>query len=359
MDFRIPTKSHHHIMGSIVLFVASLFFPAFYVHTPDSPWQSYLLLLTGWLGVMDAHFSWFANPFYLLAIIFSALKRKVSMYFEAIALLLALSFLLHRTVMVDEGGHSGDVVRYGLGYYLWVLAMAVLFIEDLSACLSLRNESYRTRTRIFGVIVVGLVSLLFCSSHILEEHKQSAIARNRTKVFQEKCRFAGETIYNMPGKVTGVYFRWMSDDGHYPMYDKIVNGVYGSYGGGTIQNDMVNRGFLRFSEIDNKNRAESAKPYRRFIKGDLKGEEVNRLESEYTVQISPGLASDTPKELDIHGLEVKIIDNSSQEVLAKTTYFVIWKDRRFCGSAPAGKFSDQDFIVRVLNLEAARQGNSR
>lgn len=46
----------------------------------------------------------------------SALGTKTAL----LAILFILSFLLYRTVLMNEAGHFGSITGYGLGYWLWL-----------------------------------------------------------------------------------------------------------------------------------------------------------------------------------------------------------------------------------------------
>lgn len=111
--------------GSLVLYALALTGPGFYFGSSREPWEAHLLLLVGWLGPVDGHFSWIANPAYLIAHLMYR-TREWSFRASAVALLLALSFLLHPTIAVSEAPTYANIVGYGWGYILWVLSIATL-----------------------------------------------------------------------------------------------------------------------------------------------------------------------------------------------------------------------------------------
>lgn len=350
-------KPPYHVIISISFFLASLCCTAFYEGGLRGIW----LLLFGWLGFIDCHFSWYANPLYLYAIFFRFSKKLISLRIELIALLLSLSFLLYSKILYwgDESGRELDIVRYGWGYYLWILSFATLFIGDLAA--------YKLEKQVFhSILAKGLTLLAVCAAVFIfsyqcfiGENSPFQIQRERARVFKDKCKLAGEKIYRKPIQVTGIYFPQNYGG---VVYDQINNGAYGFNMHGIIGAPMVIKGFLQFYETDNEKRGDRSmgeRPYLLFTKEDpLKGIEVDKLASQYTVIIR-NMTSDIRKELDIDGAEVKIIENSSQEVLAKTTYFTSRDESKFCGCSQAGRFSTDDFVVRVLELSSSKKtGNN-
>jgi hypothetical protein len=133
-------------LASAVLFVASLFGNAYCIDEAGNVrvWMpSYLLLLIGWLGPAVGVFAWLANP--ALVIAWIAMVAGASSE-EAIcpamaALLLALSFLLHRTITVNEAGHFDRITGYGWGYWLWLGSAATAFVGCLAGlCLEPSEE---------------------------------------------------------------------------------------------------------------------------------------------------------------------------------------------------------------------------
>ncbi len=119
---------------SMLLFAVSLALDGFYVDRgSDSAWSPCLgLLLIGWMGMFDGIFAWLANPFLLVAWVLMLIPRArfVAPIFAIVAILLALSFLLHEQIMVDEAGNYAKITGYGTGYWLWVASMAAA----LSGC---------------------------------------------------------------------------------------------------------------------------------------------------------------------------------------------------------------------------------
>ena len=97
---------------------------------PDAWAPGIALLLIGWLGLLDGMLAWLANPMLALAwiAIWFPRLRFVSLACAVIALLFALSFLLHDDIMADEGGGRAAITEYHWGYWLWLGSIAAMVI---------------------------------------------------------------------------------------------------------------------------------------------------------------------------------------------------------------------------------------
>lgn len=63
------------------------------------------------------------------------------------------------------------------------------------------------------------------------------------------------------------------------------------------------------------------------------------------------MATDVDPRLKVGGAEVSIVDLEANETIASTTYFVSWRDGKFCGDMPSGYFDTGEFIRRALGLK--------
>jgi len=120
-----------YICLSLAVFICCFFYPAF---NPSSsrPTDPVALISIGWLGPMDGHFSWYANLLYLISILKSG-KNRTAMKFSLGALILALTFLTKNSMFNGSGVTKID--EYGIGYFLWVFAILILFIGQLTTFL--------------------------------------------------------------------------------------------------------------------------------------------------------------------------------------------------------------------------------
>lgn len=301
---------------------------------------------------MSGHVSWYANPLYVYALIRHSEKPIEAMRAEVLALLLALLFLAYKTVVMDFFvGHDHDIVGYGLGYWLWVLSIGTLFVGDLLVYKG-KGQYFSDKTGKRVVVLTACAAIMIFSYEIFGAlqtlQTELKISREREReterVFEEKCRLAGEHIYGKPGKVKGVFVRNLAG------CDTVCSDT------NTWEREIVNRGFLKFTEIEHHswNAAPhlnpiSRKRYLRFKKGNTNGEGVDEMGSEYAVE-GTNLSADV-QHLNISGGEIRIIRNSTQEVLAKTTFFATTTlPRKCCGCDSSGRFSLEGFLIRVLEL---------
>ena len=66
---------HKCLWFSLALYATGFAFPAYYIGNTHEPQNSSSLLLMGWLGPLDGHFSWFANLFFLS--LYLSIKKKI------------------------------------------------------------------------------------------------------------------------------------------------------------------------------------------------------------------------------------------------------------------------------------------
>ncbi len=122
------------ILLSLLLFVVSLFQPAFYIDRADyDAWaNSALLFLLGWGsalgGSLVASVIWLANPLYILAVFFSIKGQVKGLYFGILASITAFSFSRLDEILTDEGGGYSKITALKAGYKLWLASMVVLTI---------------------------------------------------------------------------------------------------------------------------------------------------------------------------------------------------------------------------------------
>lgn len=124
------------IFASVFLYVVSLVFPPFCLYrlSCDS-WPSWSILLLGWMGLPLGGWSnliWLANPILFIAWAkqlrshrsSESRQRRNAAILSYIALTLALSFLLAKTVVANEGGVPQAIESYDWGYWIWVSGIA-------------------------------------------------------------------------------------------------------------------------------------------------------------------------------------------------------------------------------------------
>lgn len=128
---RAKTQHLASLIVSVFVFVLSLCFSAFYVvlEGKHQGIESAGIFLMGWLAVvLYGYVAWLANVALLAAWILGLLgKRRAAVFCAAIAIILGLSFLLHRNVNLNAGGVQ-RVLSYGAGFYLWIASMGVFLV---------------------------------------------------------------------------------------------------------------------------------------------------------------------------------------------------------------------------------------
>ena len=114
---------------SIALFVASLFLVPIQTTANKEAVIGLFLFLWGWLGPLDGVFAWYANPLLFLAWFSFSDGRTTSAVQKGIcSALLASTYLLHKSILLDEGGGRAMIVSYNLGYWLWLASPIVLLL---------------------------------------------------------------------------------------------------------------------------------------------------------------------------------------------------------------------------------------
>lgn len=284
------------------LFLLSLCFTPFFVSDVQRPYgdPAISLLAMGWLGVIGGHFSWFANPLYLIAVIYRNKNHQLAFFYTFLSLLFAMSFLLHKQILVDEGGGSQFITSYGYGYFLWLLSIVIMLFSQLSNLhtLSIRACKIVLISNVVYLATVIAMVVMFANHYYLSETSHHKLVTERNIFFKLNCPNAVERFYNKPREVNGIYF----SDNNYRL-----NAI-----------GYFNSGYISFYETNNDK--SNGKPYIRFSKGSPNGQEVDHINSEYSV-VYNNITSDLRKELGIHGANILVIDNSNNHVIASNTFY--------------------------------------
>lgn len=93
-------------------------------------YYGYSILLLGWAGILVLNFAWFGNPLFLIALIATRNKNfKDALIASVVAFLFGLTaFMLRSLPNLDTKGP--DVDHLGVGYYVWVAAIAFLAVNS-------------------------------------------------------------------------------------------------------------------------------------------------------------------------------------------------------------------------------------
>lgn len=135
------------ILFSLVLFIFSLFQPAFFIDRKDSDAYSDSLFLfaLGWMSFLGGGFIpfliWLANPLYLLSLFLVKKKSKYGITTISISIILAIIFANLNEILTSESGSTSKITELGNGYYLWLLSFVVLAIPSVLILLTKNKET--------------------------------------------------------------------------------------------------------------------------------------------------------------------------------------------------------------------------
>jgi hypothetical protein len=109
------------LIASVLSYCLALALPAYFTDIRNGFGESgLLLLLVGWIG---APIQWLANPFMVTGFVFYLYKKRVaSVIFFTISAFLMLSFLGVHSVLCNEAGRVCQIIKLGLGYWLWLIS---------------------------------------------------------------------------------------------------------------------------------------------------------------------------------------------------------------------------------------------
>ncbi|MBB5697483.1 hypothetical protein [Sphingomonas yantingensis] len=123
-DFWTPTVRRWSAVGFFAAWFASLGLPAAYLANGDAP-RGLLLLMIGWISVLMLQPAWLGNLliWIVLPIVGSSERPwKVTLRLCGGALIICAVGALFWSDLPDDSG-SNLIVRYGAGYYLWMIAV--------------------------------------------------------------------------------------------------------------------------------------------------------------------------------------------------------------------------------------------
>jgi len=136
------------LLLSIILFIISLFQPAFFIDRKDSDAYSDSLFLfaLGWMSFFGGGFIpfliWLANPLYIISLFLINRKSKTGIITISISIFLALIFANLNEILTSESGSTSKITELGVGYFLWISSFIVLFINSI---INLIGETKKTK----------------------------------------------------------------------------------------------------------------------------------------------------------------------------------------------------------------------
>ena len=134
---KIKTIKSTLIILSIIVFIISLFQPAFFIDREDSDAysNSLFLLALGWMSFLGGGFVpfiiWLANPIYVISIFLINKSIKFGIITSLVSILLALIFSNLNSILTSESGTTSKITELGLGFYLWISSFVILFVSSI------------------------------------------------------------------------------------------------------------------------------------------------------------------------------------------------------------------------------------
>jgi hypothetical protein len=109
---------------AMLLYCISLVLPAF------DDWPGYMVLATGWLGLMFLFPSWLANPLFVTSYFTLPSRPQLAAWLALAAVLLAAAIPLFPGVPGDDSWER--VKNWQMGTYFWVSSMALMFLTTFA-----------------------------------------------------------------------------------------------------------------------------------------------------------------------------------------------------------------------------------
>lgn len=325
---------------SIFLYLLCLVFPGFYVTPAHEPMMAYEILMSGWLGVMELMFAWFANPVYLFAII--AIHRPGwSFLLSIVALLLALSFLHDERIMVNAVPAYQKISGYGWGFCLWVLSITVLTVGQLLRVID--SEMSPEMKVLVHLVFCGMVVYLFVDHHYLSHGSHYYSQKERSLVFNKHCKMAEEKIYKkLDLRRSSIFIPEDSAPVFKKKRWKWENAYYNSIGLLANRNALI--AFYETKNTQGNKIEQSLYPYLS-VKSSSSKIRIIEIESEYSLVVEK---FEFPRKLNLLGGVARIAHMESGEVLASSYFIFDGKNGKFCGKSENGSYSIAEFLVRAL-----------
>lgn len=120
---------------SLITFLCSLAIPAFTGNEPE-PVYGLAALLLGWLGPLDGHVSWLANPTLILSWKNLLKDSQKARALSVLSLFLACSFFFTKNINTN-GTYPGPIDIH-LGYAIWLLS---IIFQLVAASLALTGHN--------------------------------------------------------------------------------------------------------------------------------------------------------------------------------------------------------------------------
>lgn len=151
--------------------------------------RGYEILAIGWLGIFIANFAWYGNILWLIALVNGLLRRyKGSLYASIIGFGLGLTAFALREVPKDESGGRGYMIDYlGVGYYVWLLALA---LPGILAYRELKGDSrYHLSLKTIVIILFSTTAPLIAPTIILNQFNERQHTDSETQKAERQQQY--------------------------------------------------------------------------------------------------------------------------------------------------------------------------
>ena len=121
------------LIGSILLYVGCMFVVPYNAgDIPSLRSGGWAELLGGWMGMLYGYYAWLANPLLFTAWMFAAHQvRAAAMAAATIAMLFALSFVLHDEIPINEAPDYATIHLNAAGYWLWLASILLALVDGV------------------------------------------------------------------------------------------------------------------------------------------------------------------------------------------------------------------------------------
>jgi hypothetical protein len=133
------------LVTSLVLYLVSMFLPAYYSPESRHEWFGYECLFFSLVGLLMSpkfvYTAFFANfPYFIrLFLQFRKGSSKTKIFLSATALILAINCFKVKQLIRDEGGQAHNV-NLSFGGFIWLLAIGLILILDIMS-ITKHNQS--------------------------------------------------------------------------------------------------------------------------------------------------------------------------------------------------------------------------
>lgn len=241
------------------------------------------------------------------------------------------------------------LIVYGFARLIW---LNIRNRSSNSEKISIDHITLSVRDMVI-VLIALVIPMLFGVCAGFNKTFPFRAVRTDAPIFDERCKGALEAVLIDRNDARSIFFAKNSR----PLVSgQIRNGFYSSSLVSWPSNTILVNYDVDYVEIEHITSDPSAgqgkyiRLYGNLIKEYNNNFPVEEPDSDYALY-SETLTNDADKALGIVGQTMKIIDLRTKEIVATSTYYIHTKQKRFCGHAPEGIFSQSEFIVRSLNLK--------